>query len=172
MKRFAEAVDTALGPADTWQPLTLDNGWSGNAFVKKYQDGTVALAGSIGSPSTDPTNKGTFATLPAQYRPAVTQRLSMNDQCTTDRFTGNYLARPRPARYQHQWHYDRDEPRLQSYQCPLLPRRHPVRARCSALPETGRQPARLRGLVTTNPRRRANEHVRERAGLPAYRRST
>jgi hypothetical protein len=93
MQRLAEAVDTALGPADTWQSLTLDNGWNGNAFVKKYPDGTVALAGSIGSPSTDPTSKGTFATLPEQYRPAVIQRLSMNDQCTTDRFTGNYLAR-------------------------------------------------------------------------------
>jgi hypothetical protein len=93
MQRLAEAVDTALGPADTWQPVTLQNGWSGNVFVKKYGDGTVALAGSIGSPATDPTNKGTFATLPEQYRPPVVQRLSMNDQCTTDRFTGNYLAR-------------------------------------------------------------------------------
>jgi hypothetical protein len=93
MQRLAEAVDTALGPADTWQPLTLDDGWTGSAFVKKYPDGTVALAGLIGSPITDPTNKGTFATLPEQYRPAVIQRLSMNSQCTTDRFTGNYLAR-------------------------------------------------------------------------------
>ena len=31
--------------------------------------------------------------LPEEYRPAQPQRLAMSYQCTTDRFTGNYLGR-------------------------------------------------------------------------------
>jgi len=93
--RLATALDSALGTVDTWQPLTLQNGWSGSAYFKMYPDGTVALAGSINSPGAgfDPSKQHVFATLPAKYCPQQGMSLTLSQQCTTDRFTGNYLAR-------------------------------------------------------------------------------